>query len=206
MQKGYFITLEGVEGAGKSTAMQFIKEYLEAKQIDFVLTREPGGTEIAEDIREIILQHYQEPMQPYTELLLFFASRAQHITQVIQPALAANSWVISDRFTDASFAYQGIGRGIPKEHIAALENWIQHDLRPDLTLVLDVDAKIGLDRIKKAGDLDRMESEKIDFFQQVREYYLQRAKQNPTRYKIINAEQSLADVKQQLHNILANYA
>ena len=206
MDKGYFVTLEGVEGAGKSTAMRFIEEYLKAKGIDFIITREPGGTEIAEDIRQVILQHYQEPMCPYTELLLYFAGRAQHVTQVIRPALAANKWVVSDRFTDASFAYQGLGRGIPEAHIATLENWIQNELRPNLTLILDVDAEVGLARIKRDGDLDRIESEKIDFFQRVRAYYLQQAQQNPIRYKVINAMESVDDVKQQIYNVLDDNA
>ena len=202
-QRGYFITLEGIEGAGKSTAIQFIAEYLTAKGIDCIITHEPGGTVIAEDIRKVLLAHYTESMCPYTELFLYFASRAQHLTKVITPALAANKWVVSDRFTDASYAYQGVGRNIPEEHIAVLENWVQGDLRPDLTLVLDIDAAVGLSRVKNSGTLDRIESEKLDFFQRVREYYLQRAKQNPARYKVIDAMHPLADVKQQIHKILA---
>lgn len=202
MTNGYFITLEGIEGAGKSTAMQFIKEYLTARNINFIMTREPGGTIIAEDIRKIILAHYAEPMHPYTELLLYFASRAQHLAQIIIPALTAGKWVISDRFTDASYAYQGIGRDIPAAQIEILENLIQGDLRPDITLVLDVTAETGLARIKKDGALDRMESEKIDFFQRVREFYLQRVKQDK-RYRLIDAMQSLDNVKQQIYKILA---
>ena len=199
---GCFITLEGVEGAGKSTAMKFVEQHLKEQGLEFVLTREPGGTVIAEDIRKIILDHYEEPMTPYAELLLYFAGRAQHIAQVIQPALNAGKWVVSDRFTDASYAYQGIGRNIPFDHIANLEQWIQGDLRPDLTLVLDVDAEIGLSRVKKMGALDRIESEDLDFFQGVRGYYQEKVKELPNRYKLIDAEQSIDSVQQQIYRVL----
>ncbi len=202
-KKSYFITLEGVEGAGKSTVIGFIEKYLKEKDIDCIVTREPGGTEIAEAIRKVILSHYHERMCSYTELLLYFASRAQHIAQVIKPALDAGKWVISDRFTDASYAYQGAGRKIPKEHIAVLENWIQKDLRPDLTLILDIDPNQGLARIKNSNTLDRIESERIDFFRRVREYYLRQVRQYPKRYKVIDATQSQQQVEQQLHEILA---
>lgn len=205
MAKGKFITLEGVEGAGKSTAMNFIEQHLTAKEIDFIVTREPGGTIIAEDIRKIILDHYPEPMCPYTELLLYFASRAQHITQVIQPALDAGRWVVSDRFTDASYAYQGIGRNIPEQNIAVLEQMVQGDLRPDLTIVLDVEAEIGLARVKKVSALDRIESEDISFFHKVRDYYLRRVKENAQKYKLVDASQDIDSVKQQIHKILAAF-
>jgi dTMP kinase len=202
-KKSYFITLEGIEGAGKTTAIEFIGKYLKQKNIDCIITREPGGTEIAEQIRKVILAHYHEDMCPYTELLLYFASRAQHITRVIKPALNAGKWVISDRFTDASYAYQGAGRKIPKQHIAVLENLIQEDLRPDLTIILDIDPNRGLARIKNSNALDRIESEKIDFFRRVREYYLLQVQKYPERYKIINAMQSKLEVQEQLHKILA---
>jgi dTMP kinase len=201
-KKPYFITIEGVEGAGKSTAMRFIEKYLTERNIDFILTREPGGTEIAEAIRKVILEHYAEKMCPYTELLLYFASRAQHVSQVIKPALETGKWVISDRFTDASFAYQGIGRGIPEEHIATLETWIQGDLRPDLVLILDVDAKEGITRTKNSRALDRMETESLEFFQRIRKYYLEKAKQHPAKYKVIDAMQSTEKVEQQIIDIL----
>ena len=200
---GRFITLEGVEGAGKSTAMKFIAEHLTAKDVEFVVTREPGGTIIAEEIRKVILQHYPEPMCPYTELLLYFAGRAQHVTEVIKPALADGKCVVSDRFTDASYAYQGIGRNIPERDILVLENMVQGDLRPDLTIVLDVDAEVGLARVKNVGALDRIESEELDFFQRVRQYYLHKVEQNPERYKIVDANQSINKVQQQIHKILA---
>ncbi len=200
---GHFITLEGVEGAGKSTAMQFIADHLTAKDIEFVRTREPGGTIIAEEIRKVILAHYPETMCPYTELLLYFAGRAQHVTEVIKPALAEGKWVVSDRFTDASYAYQGIGRNIPERDIMLLENMIQGDLRPDLTIILDVDAEVGLARVKQVGALDRIESEELDFFQRVRQYYLHKVEQNAQRYKFVDAMQSIDRVQQQIHKILA---
>jgi dTMP kinase len=202
-KKPYFITIEGIEGAGKSTVTHFIEKYLQGKNIEFILTREPGGTEIAEEIRKVILSHYHEQMCPYTELLLYFASRAQHIEKVIKPGLAANKWVISDRFTDSSYAYQGIGRSVPEQHVAILENLIQGDLRPDLTIVLDVEPEVGLERVKSTNILDRIESEKIDFFQDVRKYYLRRVEEYPERYKIIDANKSPKEVEQQLIKILA---
>ncbi|KPJ67781.1 MAG: hypothetical protein AMJ43_02090 [Coxiella sp. DG_40] len=201
-KKSYFITLEGIEGAGKSTAIKFIEKYLKEKNIDCIITHEPGGTEIAEAIRKVILAHYREKMCPYTELLLYFASRAQHIAQVIKPALDAGKWVVSDRFTDASYAYQGAGRKIPQEHIATLENWTQKSLCPDLTLILDIDPDRGLARIKNSNILDRIESEKTNFFRRVRKYYLQRVHQYPKKYKIIDATQSQQQVEQQLDKIL----
>lgn len=199
-----FITIEGVEGAGKSTAMQFIEKYLQKQGIDFVLTREPGGTEIAEVIRKVILAHYMEKMCPYTELLLYFAGRAQHVNQVIRPALQQGKWVISDRFTDASYAYQGIGRGIPDDHIATLETWIQGDLRPDLVFIMDIDAKEGIARTKSIRELDRIELESLDFFQRIRAYYLQKAQQNPAKYKLIDGMQSKDKVEQQIIDILSH--
>ena len=164
MKQGYFITLEGIEGAGKSTAVQFLAEYLRKAKIDFILTREPGGTEIAEKIRGVILDHYQETMHPDTEMLLYFAGRAQHFNQIIVPALKRGQWVICDRFTDATYAYQGGGRGLSQEKIAILEQWVQGDLRPDYTLLFDVTVSTGLSRIKKNRYLDRIEKEEEHFF------------------------------------------
>jgi dTMP kinase len=193
-----FITIEGIDGAGKSTVMAYIKQYLADNNIVFVATREPGGTEIAEAIRRLILAHYDEKMYPDTELLLYFASRAQHVAEVIKPALDAKKWVVCDRFTDASYAYQGVGRNISANRIAILENFVQGDLRPDLTLILDVDPEVGLKRVSQQGSLDRLEDEKLDFFIKVRECYLEMAKRNPQRYKIIDANQSISAVEQQL--------
>lgn len=204
MNRGYFITLEGIEGAGKSTAMRFITEYLQARGIPLVVTREPGGTEIAEQIRPILLNHHYEPMHRDTELLLYFAGRAQHLAQIIKPALENNQWVICDRFTDTTYAYQGVGRGIPAERIAVLEQWVQGDLRPDYTILLDVDVDRGMKRIRKSRVLDRFEVEKAEFFQRIRECYLNMAKQYPERYRIIDANQPQARVIEQIIAVLAN--
>jgi dTMP kinase len=193
-----FITIEGIDGAGKSTVMTYIEKYLIEHKIDFISTREPGGTEIAEAIRRLILAHYEERMYPDTELLLYFASRAQHIAEVIKPALIAGKWVLCDRFTDASYAYQGVGRNIPPERIAILENFVQGELRPDLTLILDVAPEVGLQRVSQQGSLDRLEAEQLDFFIKVRECYLDMAKHNPQRYKVIDANRSIADVERQI--------
>lgn len=203
-KSNHFVTIEGLDGAGKSTVMAYIKDYLAKHKINFIATREPGGTEIAEAIRKLILAHYKEQMYPDTELLLYFASRAQHVAEVIKPALQANKWVICDRFTDASYAYQGVGRNIPAERIAILENFIQGELRPDLTFILDVEPEIGLKRVSQQGSLDRLEAEKLDFFVKVRACYLAMFKANPKRYKLIDANQSIASVQQQLKQELDN--
>lgn len=200
--KGYFITLEGIEGAGKSTSVQFLAEYLRSKGVDFTLTREPGGTEIAEKIRRVLLEHNQEPMHPDTEMLLYFAGRAQHLNQVILPSLQRGQWVICDRFTDTSYAYQGGGRGIPQEKIAALEQWVQGDLRPDYTLLFDVAVSTGLNRIKKNRVLDRFEVEKESFFKKVRDCYLERAHKEPKRFHIIDANQAPQEVAAQIKDFL----
>lgn len=202
MQKGYFITLEGVEGAGKSTAAELLAEYLREKNVDFILTREPGGTEIAEKVRKILLDHHQEPMHPDTEMLLYFAARAQHLNQLIIPALARGQWVICDRFTDATYAYQGGGRGLSQEKIAILEQWVQGDLRPDYTLLFDVAVGVGLERIKKNRVLDRFEVEHEDFFAKIRNCYLERASKEPNRFRIIDANKAPDEVLAQMMAIL----
>lgn len=208
MKKGYFITLEGIEGAGKSTAVEFLAEYLRKAKISFILTREPGGTEIAEKIRRIILDHYQEIMHPDTEMLLYFAGRAQHLHRVIIPALERGEWVICDRFTDATYAYQGGGRGLSSERIAVLEQWVQDDLRPDYTLLFDVTVGTGLERIKKNRYLDRIEKEEEFFFEKVRNCYLERARKEPQRFHILDANKTFTEVSQQishfLHTIITN--
>ncbi len=201
MKQGFFITVEGVEGAGKSTAMKFIEAHLRENDIDVVVTREPGGTEIAEVIRHVLLDHHEEVMAEDTELLLMFASRAQHIVQVIKPNLLKGKTVLCDRFTDASFAYQGGGRCIPEARIAALEAWVLGDFRPDITILLDLPSEIGVSRVRGRGQLDRIETEELAFFNRVRECYLDRAKQYAERYRLINAEQSIAEVKQALLNL-----
>ncbi|OGT07375.1 MAG: dTMP kinase [Gammaproteobacteria bacterium GWF2_41_13] len=202
MSKGLFITLEGIEGAGKSTVVQHIREYFDKKKRAYVVTREPGGTEIAEAIRHILLNHYQEKMADDTELLLFFAGRAQHIARVIQPALVMGKMVLCDRFTDASFAYQCGGRGIPEERVAILEKWVQGDLQPDLTLLLDVSPEIGAARIAARKQLDRFEIERLAFFKKVRQHYLERAIHYSNRYRIIDANQSENEVKQAVELLL----
>lgn len=199
---GKFITIEGIEGVGKSTAIQCIDRYLSDNNIPHKITREPGGTGIAEDIRHLLLKKHQEAMSDDTELLLMFAARAQHIAHVIRPALAANEWVVCDRFTDASFAYQGGGRGIDTNRIALLEDWVQQDLRPDCTLLLDAPVELALARAKKRSEPDRIEAERQEFFEKVRAAYLDLAKRHPDRFVIISAEQDLAAVEQDIQKAI----
>ncbi|WP_278621254.1 dTMP kinase, partial [Ectopseudomonas oleovorans] len=191
---GLFITLEGPEGAGKSTNREYLAERLRERGIDVLLTREPGGTPLAERIRELLLDPSDEPMAADTELLLVFAARAQHLQQVIRPALAKGSVVLCDRFTDATYAYQGGGRGLSIERIAQLEQFVQGELRPDLTLIFDLPVEIGLARAAARGRLDRFEQEGRGFFEAVRQAYLQRAEQAPQRYRVLDAGQTLAQV------------
>lgn len=192
------ITLEGCEGVGKSTALTFIKNYFSEKKIECVFTREPGGTKIGEAIREILLRSTLENIFPETELLLMFAARAQHIAQIIKPALSAGKIVISDRFTDASFAYQGGGRKIAEDRIQILADFVQGSLQPDLTLLLDAPVEIGLSRMQKRGKKDRIEQESIDFFNRVRNAYLNRAKQFPKQFVIIDASGLLVNTQKQI--------
>ncbi len=196
--RGLFLTLEGVEGVGKSTNIEFMTEHLEKKGIDYVLTREPGGTLLAEKIRELLLDLHEEHMSELTELLLVFAARAQHIEKLIEPALAAGTWVLCDRFTDATFAYQGAGRGLSIEKIEQLQSMVQGSLRPDLTIILDLDPAIGMERANKRGELDRFEQEKQSFFRLVRQAYLDIAAAEPDRCLVIDASKPLAEVKSDL--------
>jgi dTMP kinase len=200
-KRGLFITVEGIEGAGKSTVVAFINEFLKTHKVEFVVTREFGGTEIAEKIRHVILSHHNEVMCDDTELLLAFAARAQHLAVLIIPALTEGKWVLCDRFTDSSYAYQGGGRGILAERISTIENWVQGDLRPDFTILLDIDPEISFARIK-TKTLDRIEVEKKYFFQKIRECYLERAKREPKRFRIVDANQDHEGVLQQLVKIL----
>ncbi len=200
--KGLFITLEGIEGVGKSTCSKFIQTSLKQKKSMTLATREPGGTPFAEAIRKLLLTPQQEIVCNDAELLLFFAGRAQHIANLIIPALNDGKWVLCDRFTDASYAYQCGGRGIPKEKIAILEKFVQGNLRPDLTLLFDAPVKTALSRIIKRGKPDRIETEKKQFFTKVRNCYLDRAKEEPNRFRIVNAARPLSFVKQELKNIL----
>lgn len=199
---GLFITLEGPEGAGKSTNRDYLAERLESAGCEVLLTREPGGTPLAERIRELLLEPSSEPMAADTELLLVFAARAQHLAQAIRPALAAGKVVLCDRFTDATYAYQGGGRGLSLERIALLENFVQGSLRPDLTLVFDLPVEIGLARAAARGRLDRFEQEAQGFFEAVRQTYLARARLAPQRYRLLDAAQPLRAVQAQLDRLL----
>ncbi len=195
---GLFITLEGPEGAGKSTNREYLAERLRAAGIDVVLTREPGGTPLAERIRELLLAPSDEAMCADTELLLVFAARAQHLAEVIRPALARGAVVLCDRFTDATYAYQGGGRGLSPERIAVLEQFVQNGLQPDLTLVFDLPVEVGLARASARGRLDRFEQEGRVFFDAVRSTYLKRAAADPVRYRLVDAAQSLEQVQRAL--------
>lgn len=195
---GLFITLEGPEGAGKSTNREYLAELLKQAGVEVVLTREPGGTPLAERIRELLLVPDTEVMAVDTELLLMFAARAQHLAGVIRPALARGAVVLCDRFTDATYAYQGGGRGLAHERIAILEQFVQGDLRPDLTLVFDLPVEVGLARAAARGKLDRFEQEQLSFFEAVRQTYLARAAQAPGRYRVLDAAQPLSQVQADL--------
>ncbi|MBE9526911.1 MAG: dTMP kinase [Proteobacteria bacterium] len=202
MYKGKFITIEGSEGAGKSTNIQYIQDYLQAKNIDFIATREPGGTPIAEKIRDLLLDKKNTSLCEDTELLLMFAARSQHLNELIIPALEAGKWVLSDRFTDATYAYQGGGRGLAKNKISQLEQWVQGDLRPDATILLDIPVELGMERVRNRGETDRFEEEQMSFFKRIRDTYLQLAKDNPQRFHIINTEPAIDEVYQQLKLVL----
>lgn len=196
--RGYFITVEGTEGVGKTTNIAWIKQCLLSHGIDPLQTREPGGTDLAEQIRDMLLSPRTETMSELTELLLVFAARAQHLSQKIRPALDAGQWVLCDRFTDATYAYQGGGRNLSKQTISTLESLVQGDLRPDLVLVLDIEPHLGLERARRRGAPDRFEQETIAFFNRVRAAYLERARTNPEHYLIIDASQPLDAVQQQI--------
>jgi len=202
MIRGKFITLEGGEGVGKTTNLAFIKDYLQQHNISVIVTREPGGTVLAEKIRHLLLDKHSEAISEHAELLLMFAARAQHIKHVIEPALAQGVWVLCDRFTDATYAYQGGGRNMRISTIEWLENLVQGTLRPDLTLLLDAPVEIGIERAKKRGAFDRFEAEKISFFEQVRRAYLLEAELHPERIKLIKANQPLADVQRALIDVI----
>ncbi|MGD9153536.1 MAG: dTMP kinase [Gammaproteobacteria bacterium] len=199
---GKFITFEGIEGAGKSTAIELVQQYLQQQSVEIVVTREPGGTKVSEVIRDVVLNRHDLDIVADTELLLFFAARAQHIAQVIKPALSQGKIILCDRFTDASFAYQCGGRGIAEERVAVLEQWVQQDLQPDLTILMDLPVKVGLQRAKKRSKLDRIEVEQYNFFEKVRAYYLKRAKNYPERFRVIDAGAPLNKVKQELREII----
>lgn len=200
--RGRFITVEGGEGVGKTTNMQYLRGRIEAAGHTVVMTREPGGTPLAEAIRALLLAPEYRGMNSDCELLLMFAARAEHLARRILPALLAGEWVLCDRFTDATYAYQGGGRGLPRERIGQLETWVQGDLRPDLTLLLDVPVALGL---KRAGDRsapDRFEQEEAAFFERVRQAYLERAQAEPDRYRVVDAALPLPEVQRQLDRAL----
>jgi len=203
--KGCFITVEGIEGVGKTTNIEFIEKLLRDAGKSVVMTREPGGTSLGEDVRELLLGHKHDGMSRDAELLLMFAARAEHLDKVVKPALENEKWVLCDRFTDATYAYQGGGRGFDTAPIETLENLVQGNLRPDLTLLLDVSVEIGLERAGKRSEPDRFEKEKHDFFERVRQTYLQRAKVDSKRMVIIDASQSLDDVQSQIHHAITNF-
>jgi len=202
--KGLFITVEGVEGAGKSTQMAFIEDYLRQSGIELVVTREPGGTPLGEEIRELLLRPREGGMTDKTELMLMFAARAEHLEQKIIPALEQGQWVLCDRFTDATYAYQGGGRGIDGSLIADLERLAQGGIRPDITLYLDVPVEIGLARAEQRGNLDRFEQEDEAFFNNVRKVYLDRAASMPSIYRTIDASKDIEAVKDQVISILSD--
>ncbi len=193
--RGKFITVEGIEGVGKSTNIDFLSSIIEAKGFSVLRTREPGGTPMAERIRQMLLAHDEEPLPDIAELLLFFAARALHVNNTIQPALAAGTWVVCDRFTDASRAYQGHGRGLGLEQINLMADWVHKDLQPDLTLLLDAPPEIAMDRAEKRGEADRLDSEEVDFYQRVRDGYLGLAAAEPERIAVLDASQELEQVQ-----------
>jgi dTMP kinase len=196
-----FITFEGMDGAGKSTHLAWFADQVRQRGIDIVVTREPGGTPLGEQLREMLLN---QPMSMGTEALLMFAARMEHVEEVIKPALRAGKWVISDRFSDASFAYQGAGRGMDWDKLTQLEQWVHADLQPDLTLFFDVPVEVARQRLSNNATLDRFEQEQGEFFERVRAGYHRRVRQNPQRYAVIDAAQSLDEVKRQLEEIVSS--
>ncbi len=203
--QGKFITIEGTEGVGKTTNIEFIQHWLNRRGVEFVSTREPGGTPLAEQVRELLLTPREEKVGDSTELLLMFAGRAQHLDQVILPALDSGTSVLCDRFTDASYAYQGFGREMDCSLITELEQIVQGDLRPDLTLILDIPVEIGLKRASERSAPDRFEQEQIEFFDRVRQGYLKIAEENPKRCAVIDASQSLDEVQASIEVVLENF-
>lgn len=200
MEKGKFITVEGVDGAGKSTQMAVIDQALRERGIDLVRTREPGGPETAEKIRELLLN---EPMSPKCELMLMFAAREENLDKIIRPALAKGQWVLCDRFTDASYAYQGYGRGRSIEEIRTLENFVHPDLKPDLTVLFDVPTEVAAARLSRK--LDRFEKESQDFHRRVREGYLRMAKAEPERFYVVDGTQTPEQISAQLREVFAQW-
>jgi dTMP kinase len=204
-RRGQFITFEGTEGVGKSTQLANAADALKGLGVDVVVTREPGGTPMAESIRELLLAPRDEPVNETTELLLMFAARAQHLNNRILPALDRGQWVLCDRFTDATFAYQGGGRGVSSERIAMLENLVQGDVRPDHVILLDAPVETGMKRARSRGDLDRFEQEAVSFFQRIRDTYLERAQAAPDRYSVVDAAASLEQVTAAIRDLVCKF-
>jgi len=204
LQRGQFITFEGIDGAGKSTHLAWLEHYLQDKGLEVVVTREPGGTALGEALRQLLLDHRQA-MHSETEALLMFAARREHLDKVILPALSRGAWVISDRFTDASFAYQGGGRGMSTEKLEKLEQWVQEEFSPDLTLYFDVPVTLGRERVQSARVADRFERETDSFFERVRQAYLQRAQQFPQRIRIVDGSQPMTAVKAAVAEIVEDF-
>jgi len=200
MATGKFITFEGVDGAGKSTHIAAFADSLRRHGKNVITTREPGGTALGEKLRELLLQ---EPMHLETEALLMFAARREHLAQVIVPSLARGDWVISDRFTDATFAYQGGGRGLSIDKLTQLEQWVHGDMQPDLTLLFDVPLEVARERLQKTRDLDKFEQEQEDFFVRVRQVYLQRAAQFPKRIRVIDSTKPIDEISREIQKIAA---
>ena len=196
--KGKFITVEGIEGVGKSTNIAYLAELIETRGYDVLRTREPGGTPMAERIREMLLEHGDEPLPDTAELLLFFAARSLNVSNLIRPAIDAGQWVICDRFTDASRAYQGAGRGLDRDRIDTLANWVQNGLEPDMTLLLDAPASVGMGRAERRGAADRLESEQQSFYERVRDAYLDIAAAEPHRFVVVDASADLATVQRRI--------
>lgn len=202
--QGKFITLEGIDGAGKSTHLEWLAVFLENRGIPVRITREPGGTEIGEKLRQMLLDREQR-LHPETEALLMFAARREHLDKVIVPALAAGSWVLCDRFTDATFAYQSGGSGLPWDRIEQLEQWVQQGLQPDLTLCFDVAPEIGRDRSRRIKSPDRFEQEQGDFYRRVREAYLRRAREHPQRIHVVDASAGIAEIQKKLETVILTH-
>ncbi len=203
MDRGKFITIEGIEGVGKSTNMATLVEALEAAGHKVLTTREPGGTPLAEDIRDILKNRGDEPVPEIAEVLLMFAARSFNVNNVIVPALDAGTWVVSDRFTDSTRAYQGGGRGIPMETIDLVADWVHGDTWPDVTILLDAPVEVGMDRAGRRSEPDRFEQERHDFFQRVRECYLQLAISEPERFVVIDTTRSLEEVEHDIRTLVA---
>lgn len=203
MERGRFITVEGIEGVGKSTNIEHLSEAIEKRGFNVLRTREPGGTPMAERIREMLLEHGREPLPDLAELLLFFAARSLHINNTIRPALDAGNWVVCDRFTDASRAYQGSGRGLDAQRIDTLANWVQDGLEPDLTVLLDAPAELGMQRAQQRGETDRLESEQASFYARVRDGYLALAENEPSRFVVVDASEAMDEVRTRVVDALA---